>query len=101
MEPNKRVKNEELGAQRLDRLLESALILAEIEAHGWGGDRVDVEGREAHPGRTRDPLQAASHDVRCVLGGEQEHPARLCGRELPQGGRAGGDRDGDVEGEEW
>src|SRR5438093_11524762 len=100
MEPDERVKNEELRPQRLDRLLESSLILAEIEAHGWGGDRVDVEGREGHTGRTRDPLQAAAHDVRCVLGGEQENSAGLCGKELPKGGRAGGDRDGDVEGEE-
>ena len=55
---------------------------------------------EVGAGGARDPLEPGTHDVAGVLGGEQQDGSCLAGGEAAQAGHAGGDRDGEVEGEE-
>ena len=47
-----------------------------------------------------DALQAPADEVQGILGGVEHHAARPTDRVLPQAGGAGGDCDGQVEGEE-
>jgi hypothetical protein len=65
-----------------------------------GGD--DLEGKrfETDTGRRADALQAPAHDAEGVLGWEQENRSGMADRIPAQAGHAGGDADGQIEGEE-
>ena len=76
------------------------LIGGQIEAEAGGGDDLDVEGGEVDAGGEGDAVQALADDVQGVFGGVEEDAAGLGGREAAQAGGAGGDGEGEVEGEE-
>ena len=88
------------GCNRWHGVGEAVAIGIEIEAEGGRGDDLDVEIGERDAGGLADAIEAASHDVQRVLGGVEQDAACSRHREAAQAGDAGGDRDGDVEGEE-
>jgi hypothetical protein len=100
VESHEGVEDEQPGTEGGDRLLQAVAVLGQVEAETGRGDHVEVEAGEGHPGGLRDPLQPPAHDGQRLLGGEEEHGAGLGRREAAQAGRAGGDRDGQVEGQE-
>jgi hypothetical protein len=75
-------------------------VLAAIEPQRWHGDDVYIEALEVDAGGTGDALQALAHDVARILGGIEQHGARLPCREPAQAARARSDGEGEIEGEE-
>jgi hypothetical protein len=75
------------------------LVLGQVQAHTRGGDDLDVERLEPDAGGPGNAHQARAHDVERVFGGEEQHAPGPGGPKPPQTRRAGGDRDGHVEGE--
>ena len=100
VEADEGIEDEEAGPDALDRLDQSLAVGAMIEAQGGDVDDGDVEGLEAGAGGAGDALEPGAHDVAGILGGEHQDRPRLVGVEAAQAGDAGGDRHGDVEGEE-
>ena len=88
-----------VGPQERDRLAQPVLVLGQVQAHARRGDDLDVERLEPDAGGPGDALQPRAHDVERVLGGEEQHAPGPGGPKPPQTRRAGGDRDGHVEGE--
>ena len=72
----------------------------EVEAQHRHGDDLDIEIGEHHAGGDSDAVEAAADDVQCVLGGVEQDASGLGHDEAAQAGRAGGDRDGEVESQE-
>ena len=79
---------------------EVAAVGLEIEPHGGRGDDLDVEIGERDAGGGADAVEASAHDVQCVLGGVQQNAPGAWHGEAAQTRDAGGDRDGEVQGEE-
>ena len=75
------------------------MVLGQIQAHGRGGDDLEVERLEHDAGGPGNARQARAHDVERVFGGEEQHAPGPGGPKPPQTRRAGGDGDGHVEGE--
>ena len=100
VQSHERVKDHEPRADSFDRLQQPLAVGAMVEAQCGDVDDGDVEGLEAGAGGLCDALEPGAHDVAGVLGGEQQDGARRVGDEAAQARDAGGDRDGDVEGEE-
>lgn len=75
-------------------------MIMTIETQRRHGDDLDVEGLEIDACGSGNSLEALTHDMRSVLGGEQQRGAALMGGEAAQAGGAGGDGDGEIEGEE-
>jgi hypothetical protein len=71
-----------------------------IQAKAGSGDDLDVQGGEVDAGGQREAVQALADDVERVLGGVEEDAAGLGRREVAQAGGAGGDGEGEVQGEE-
>ena len=84
----------------LDRLLETVAVAFGVQAQGGSGDDEEVEDAERRAGGGGDAVEALADDGEGVLGGVEEHAATLLDGEAAQTRGAGGDRDGDVEGEE-
>jgi hypothetical protein len=80
--------------------VETGAIGIEVETQAGGGDHLDIEIGEIAAGGGADAVEPAPHDMQGILGGvEEDAPGPLHG-EAAQAGRAGGDRDGEVECEE-
>src|ERR1700685_737715 len=82
MQAHERIEDEQPRLQPGDGLIETYTIGLEIEAQAGGGDHLDVEF-----GKTD-------------AGGSTEDAAGAADREAAQAGDAGGDGDGQIEGEE-
>ena len=93
------IEHEQRGLQERDRLAQALLVLREIQAHGRSRDDLDVERVERHPGGLRNAHQARPHDVERIFRGEEQDAPGPGGAKPPQTRRAGGDRDGHVEGQ--
>ena len=76
------------------------LIAGVIQAEAGGGDDLDVQRGEVDAGGQRDAVQTLADDVERVLGGVEQDAAGLRRREVAQAGGAGGDGEGEVQGEE-
>ena len=100
VQADERVEHHEAGADALHRLDQALAVGAMIEAQCGDVDDGDVEGLEAGAGGAGDALEPGAHDVAGVLGREHQDRAGLVGGEAAQARDAGGDRHGDVEGEE-
>ena len=100
VQSHERVEDHKPRADSFDRLHQPLAVGAMVEAQCGDVDDGDVEGLEAGVGGLCDALEPGAHDVAGVLGGEQQDGARLVGGEAAQARDAGGDRDGEVEGEE-
>jgi hypothetical protein len=89
------------GSRTRDNFLETGAVGLVVETQALGGDHLDIEIGEIAAGGGADTVEPASHDMQGILGGvEQDAPGPLHG-EAAQAGRAGGDSDGKVEGEDW
>jgi hypothetical protein len=100
VEAHEGIEDEQARLQSRHGVREAIAIGIEIEAQGGCGDDLDVEIGERDAGSLADALEAASHDMQCILGGIEQHAARSRHRKAAQARDAGGDRHGDVEGEE-
>ncbi len=100
MQAHERIEDEQPWLQPGDSLIESCAIGFEIEAQAGRGDHLDVEFGESGVGRSTDAFEAAPDDVQGVFGGIEQDAARAADREAAQAGDAGGDGDGQIEGEE-
>ena len=69
------VEDHEAGPDAFHRLHQALTVRAMIEAQRRDVDDRDVEGVEAGAGGAGDTLEAGTHDVACVLGGEQQDRA--------------------------
>ncbi len=69
-------------------------------AKRWGGDDLHRQRGKGNLRGRRDALESLAHDGQGVFGGEEQHFAGALDGELAQAGRAGGDADGDIQGQE-
>src|SRR5260370_32240795 len=99
VQADERVEDEEARPERGDGRGEAVAIPGVIEAEGRRGDHVDLQRREVDAGGAADALQAPANEMQGILGGVEQHAAGPTDRVLPQAGGAGGDRDGQGEGE--
>jgi hypothetical protein len=97
MQTNQRIEHKQFGFEASDRGVKRPLLLGVIEPKGRHGDDVDVEAVEVGAGCGGDALEALSHDVWGILGGEQQDGATLPGHKVAQAGGAGSHRDGKIQ----
>ena len=100
MQAHERIEDEQPRLQPGDGLLEPCAVGFEIEAQAGRGDHLDVEFGETDAGGGADAFEAATDDMQRVFGGIEQDAARARDREAAQAGSAGGDGDGQIEGEE-
>src|SRR6202163_4858023 len=100
VETYERIEDEQARLQSGDGLGEVAAVGIQIEPEGGRGDDLDVEIGQRHTGCCRDAFEASAHDVQCVLGGKQQDATGTRHGEAAQTWDAGGDRDGEVQGQE-
>ncbi len=100
MQADERIEDEHSGLQRGDGLVEFGLIGLEIEPQAGRGDDLDVDVGQLDRGGGADAVEPATDDVQGVLGGVEQHATGVGHGEAAQTGPAGGDGDGQIEGEE-
>ena len=100
VQPHERIEDEQTGPQLVDGLGEVAPIGLEVEAQRRRGDDLDIEIGEHRAGGDSDAVEAAADDVQRILGGVKQDASGLGHDEAAQAGRAGGDRDSEVESQE-
>jgi hypothetical protein len=100
MQPHERIKDEQPWLQSGDGLLQPCTVGLEIEAQAGRGDHLDLELGETDAASGTNAFEAAADDVQGVFGGVEQDAARSADREAAQAGDAGGDGDGQIEGEE-
>ena len=100
VQPHERIEDEQTGPQPVDGLGEVAPIDLEVEAQRRRDDDLDIEIGEPRAGGGGDAVEATADDVQGVLGGVEQDASGLKHVEAAQAGRAGGDRDGEVESQE-
>ena len=94
------IQDQHPGRKIRDSLLETSAIRGQVEPYGRRGDDVNVEITQADAGGGADPLQTTTHDVQGVLRGVEQDASGLRHGEPAQARRAGGHRDGQIQGEE-
>ena len=100
VQPHERIEDEQARLQLGDGLGEAPAVEIDIEPHGGCGDHLDIEIGKLEACGGADALEPPTHDIERVLGGIEQDAAWVWHREAAQARRAGGDRDGEVEGEE-
>ena len=100
VQAHERVEHEQPWLQPGDGLVEAGAVGVEIEAQAGGGDHLDVEFGESGAGGDTDAFEAATDDMERVLGRIEQDAAGALHREAAQAGGAGGDGNGQIEGEE-
>jgi hypothetical protein len=100
VQAHERVEYEHPGLQPGDGLIEFGLIGFEIEPQAGRGDDLDVEVGQFDRGGGADAVEPTTDDVQGVLGGVEQHAPRVGHGEATQARPAGGDGDGQIEGEE-
>ncbi len=100
VQAHERIEHQEARFELRDGVFEALSISGLVESHGGSGDDVNVEVFELAGRGGTDALEPAAHDVQGILGGVQQDPARPGDGEAAQARSAGGNRDGEVQGEE-
>ena len=100
MQPDEGIEHEQARLQPGDSFLEACAVGIQIETQAGRGDHLDVEFGQRDAGGGTDALEAAANDVQGVFGGIEQDTAGAADRETTQAGNAGGDGDGQIEGEE-
>jgi hypothetical protein len=100
VETYERIEDEQARLQSGDGLGEVAAVGIQIEPDGRRGDDLDVEIGQRYTGCCRDAFEASAHDMQYVLVGKQQDPTGTPHGEAAQTWDAGGDRDGEVQGQE-
>ena len=98
VQSHERVEHQEARTTTGDRVAQTLAMRGEIESHDRRGDDVDVELLEHAAASEGDALEALTHDVLGVLGGEKQDAAGSGHGEATQARPSGGDGHGDVEG---
>ncbi len=93
------IEDEQTRRDALDGVAQCAPVARLVETQGGDVDDGDVKGLEGGAGGAGDSLETPAHEVAGVLGAEQQHRAGAGGCEVTQAGDAGGDGDGEVEGQ--
>ena len=100
VQPHERIEDEQARLQLGDGLGEAPSVEIDIEPHGGRGNHLDIEiGKLAACGGA-DAFEPPAHDIERVLGGVEQDAAWVWHGEAAQAGGAGGDRDGEIQGEE-
>jgi hypothetical protein len=97
VEADKRIEDEELGAQRGDGVGETVAITLDVEPDRGCGNHVDVQIGELEAGGVGQASEPPTHDVERIFRGEEQYAARLRRPKATQTRHASGDRDGHVE----
>ena len=100
MQPHERIEDQQPRFQPGDGFLQPCPVGLESEAQTEGGDHLHVEFGENDAGGGADTFETAADDVQGVFGGIEQDAAGTADREAAQAGDAGGDGDGQIEGEE-
>ena len=100
VQTHERIEDEQARFQPGDGLIETCTVGLEIEAQTGRGDHLHVEFGETDAGGGTDTFKAAADDVQGVFGGIEQDAAGSADREAAQAGDAGGDSNGQIEGEE-
>jgi hypothetical protein len=100
VQANEGIEHEQPWLQPGDGFVEPAAVGVEIEAQGRGGDHLHVEIDDRQAGGSADSIKPATDDVQCVLGGIYQDATGPWHAVATQTGGAGGDGDGQIEGEE-
>ncbi len=100
VQAHERIEDQQAWLQVRDGLLEAGAVGCLVEAHGGGGDDVNIQILQITGGRGADALEPAAHDMQGILGGVEQDPARPGHGEAAQAGGARGDRNGQVQGKE-
>jgi len=100
VQAHERIEDEHSGFQSCDGLIEFGLIGFEIEPQAGRGDDLDVEVGQLDRGGGADAVEPTTDDVQGVLGCVEQHASWVGHGEAAQAGPAGGDGDGQIEGEE-
>jgi hypothetical protein len=100
MQTHERIEDQQPRFQPGDGFFQPCTVGLEIEAQTGGGDHLDVEFGETDAGGGADTFETATDDVQGIFGGIKQDAAGVADREAAQAGDAGGDGDGQIEGEE-
>ena len=100
MQADEGIEHEQARLQPGDGLVETCAIGVEIKPQAGCGDHLDVEFRESSAGGGTDAFEAATDDVQSIFGGIEQDMAGTAHREAAQAGDAGGNGNGQIEGEE-
>ena len=100
MQADEGIEDEETRLQPSDCLIEAGTVGLEIETQCRRGDHLDVEIGDRQTGGSADAVEPPTDDVQSIFGGVEQDASGLGHGEAAQTGRAGGDGDGQIEGEE-
>src|SRR5215475_1350449 len=100
MQTHEGIEHQQARLHLGDRLVEASAVGFEIEPHDGSGDDLDVEIAKREACGSADAVEPSTHGVERILGGVEQHASGARYLEAAQTWRAGGDRDGEVEGEE-
>lgn len=97
MQAREGVEHEQFRLELSDGGGQRLLMVVAIEPQCRHGDEVDIEVLEVDGCGGGNALEARAHDVRGILGGEQQYGTALTGWKVAQAKGSGGDGDGKVE----
>ena len=100
VQAHERIEHQKARFELYDGLFEALTVGGVVDSQCRGGDDVHVEVCKLDARGGADALEPAAHDMQGILGRVEQHPARPGDGEAAQAGGAGGDRDGEVQGEE-
>jgi hypothetical protein len=93
------IQHEQRRLQPGDGLIETCAVGLEIKTQAGRGDRLDVELDEAVAGGGTDAIDPTADDMECVFGAIEQNAAGMPGHEAAQAWGAGGDGNGQIEGD--
>jgi hypothetical protein len=100
MQAHKGIEDEETRPELGNGLIKAAANGLEIKPQGRFGDDLDVECGEPETAGGADSLEPPPHHVERILGGIENDAAGARDWKAAQTGSAGGDRNGEIQGEE-
>ncbi len=100
MQPDKRIQKQQNGLELGHGFGEPLLVGRGIDPQDGGGDDLNIELFETDLGGEADALEALSHDVECIFGGEEQNAPGSPRWIASQARCAGGDTDRHVQSEE-
>jgi hypothetical protein len=100
VQAHERIEHQEARLELRDGVFEALAVGSLVDSQRGGGDDVHVEVCKLAGHGGADALEPAAHDMQGILGRVEQHPARPGDGEAAQARGAGGDRDGQVQGEE-
>jgi hypothetical protein len=100
VQTDERIEHKEGGSDRGEGFAQSLPVPGQIEQQARSGDDIKRQRVQGDVGGCTDPCDPIADDAECIFGGKEQDRAGAAHGELPQAGGAGGDADGDVQGQE-